>query len=1158
MHTTHTPYLAWTLSLWIMVSALTLHAAEPRADHFFVENKGQIRYPDGSVAEDVLYSFKDGNVTVFIFRDGISYQFTAPGTQPNKRPNDLGPLHKEQEETALMPSKGVHRFEVRFTGTNTQARVTAQQAGEAYSNFYLSNTIQITGARSFSSITVEDIYPGIDWMIYFNDGGLKYDLIVHPGADPAKIDMLVNGANKIRQMSAQMLVYTTRLGEVTDSGLFAYQVDHDHDVDAEFVRKGNHIGFDLAEYDKTTTLVIDPALDWSSFYGGTGEDAINGMNIDADSNLVFTGYTASANAIAYLGYQNTYVGGTYDAYIVKMNGSGERIWSTYYGGTKGDFGTSVASNENKDLFISGFSFSTNLPTTVGAYQPARAGDYDGFLVKLDASGALVFATYFGGIGAEFARSVVVDHDHNIYISGSTTSASGIASGGWQMTFGGSNDEFLAKFSDAGGLLWSTYFGGPGEDYSRNVNVDGNNDVFLVGYSNSSTGIAYNAFDSTWQSNYDCTLAKYTSSGTLQWATYYGGNGDDNGNAVAFDADNNAYLAIQTGTGTGLGFNGFQMNNGGGMDAMLAKFSPGGNRIWATYYGGFWEDMAKAVQVEGTAVYVVGHSMSAGLGLYGYENMHSGYRDGLLCRFDTAGALTWATYAGGFFDEYGRALAVLDAYTLYWGGKTFSHDYPSTYASYQMAYGGGIADGFFQKVSDCPVLNTYYADDDGDGYGDASATFMACVPPTGGVADSTDCDDDDPAVFPTAMEICNTVDDDCDGLVDDADIAVGGQTSWYADMDADLYGDPTTEVLACVAPMGFVATGMDCNDTDAFVYPGAAEICNLMDDDCDGFADEDVVFTTYYFDADGDGFGTADSMLTTCDGIPVGFVVMAADCNDANNLIHPSAAEVCNTLDDDCDALIDDGVVSAMATAMGPTTFCKGSSVTLQANSGAGYSYQWKKNGIVIAGATGFTYMATQTGNYTVTTTVAGGCSAVSAAVSVTVNSKPNPVITVVGDLNICATGTVQLRVKNKAGDTYQWYKDGVVIAGATTNVYIATAIGSYYARQTSPAGCFKNSAPVSVTSSCRSEADQEWDWTVTPNPATTYIDIAISSDGTNSVHSVQIMNMLGEHIAHSDLNPTQSGEVIRLQLPEGIADGPYVVILFTPSGQYSRQFIVSR
>ncbi len=205
-------------------------------------------------------------------------------------------------------------------------------------------------------------------------------------------------------------------------------------------------------------------------------------------------------------------------------------------------------------------------------------------------------------------------------------------------------------------------------------------------------------------------------------------------------------------------------------------------------------------------------------------------------------------------------------------------------------------------------DTWYADTDGDGFGDASSSMLSCDQPMGHVSNNGDCDDTDAAVHPGATEICNNIDDDCDGLVDDLDPGITGQDTWYADTDGDGFGDAASSVLACDQPMGYVSNDEDCDDTDANVHPGATEICNNIDDDCDGLVDDaDPGITgqgTWYADVDGDGFGDASSSMLSCDQ-PMGHVSNNGDCDDTDANVHPGATEICNNIDDDCDGLVDD-------------------------------------------------------------------------------------------------------------------------------------------------------------------------------------------------------------------------------------------------------------
>ncbi len=219
--------------------------------------------------------------------------------------------------------------------------------------------------------------------------------------------------------------------------------------------------------------------------------------------------------------------------------------------------------------------------------------------------------------------------------------------------------------------------------------------------------------------------------------------------------------------------------------------------------------------------------------------------------------------------------------------------------------------------DDPLVDTstgspFYSDRDGDGYGDASAATMACTAPSGTVANSSDCDDGMAAVNPAATETCDSIDNDCDGAIDDADADITGQATWYPDADGDGYGGSASATAACVAPTGHVASATDCDDGSSAVNPGATEVCNRIDDDCDGLTDDAdasvdlATATTFYYDADRDGYGLSTVTTQSC-AAPSGYATAGADCDDSDSATHPGAAEVCDAADNDCDSTGDEGL-----------------------------------------------------------------------------------------------------------------------------------------------------------------------------------------------------------------------------------------------------------
>lgn len=213
---------------------------------------------------------------------------------------------------------------------------------------------------------------------------------------------------------------------------------------------------------------------------------------------------------------------------------------------------------------------------------------------------------------------------------------------------------------------------------------------------------------------------------------------------------------------------------------------------------------------------------------------------------------------------------------------------------------------FKDEGDAVDPYPFYADTDADKYGDLSVAAWACVAPPGFVADRTDCNDKSNLIYPTALEHCNSVDDDCDGVLDDS--AEEAKTS-YRDGDGDSYGDALTPTVQCGAPVGYVLSSDDCDDTTVLISPVAAEVCNGRDDDCDGNVDDGVKFGLYYPDGDGDGYGTGGAK-SSCTPIE-GSSQQTGDCDDGDATIHPLADEVCDHVDQDCDTKIDDGLAATL-------------------------------------------------------------------------------------------------------------------------------------------------------------------------------------------------------------------------------------------------------
>lgn len=212
------------------------------------------------------------------------------------------------------------------------------------------------------------------------------------------------------------------------------------------------------------------------------------------------------------------------------------------------------------------------------------------------------------------------------------------------------------------------------------------------------------------------------------------------------------------------------------------------------------------------------------------------------------------------------------------------------------------------IDDGLTVYTYYFDNDNDNFGDAGNWLDTCLvnPPMGYVLNALDCDDNNASLNPDIAEICDGIDNDCNGDIDD------GLTvyTYYLDSDNDNYGDAGSWLDTCLVnpPMGYVTNALDCNDADATLNPDIAEVCDGIDNDCNGDIDDGLTLYTYYFDSDNDNYGDINARLDTCLATPpVGYVTNDLDCVDTNPNLNPDIAEICDGIDNDCNGEIDDAI-----------------------------------------------------------------------------------------------------------------------------------------------------------------------------------------------------------------------------------------------------------
>jgi len=362
---------------------------------------------------------------------------------------------------------------------------------------------------------------------------------------------------------------------------------------------------------------------------------------------------------------------------------------------------------------------------------------------------------------------------------------------------------------------------------------------------------------------------------------------------------------------------------------------------------------------------------------------------------------------------------------------------------------GLDDDCVGGFDDGLTFLDYYADVDGDGYGQGAAFGFCEVPGAPYVLITGDCDDADATVYPGVIDLCNGIDNDCDGNIDDDALF----TTYYLDNDGDNYGDQlfagTTFCYVPAAP--YVLDNTDCNDADASINPGASEICNAIDEDCDGIADDGLTFTTYYKDNDGDGYGDGTyGTATTCDGAPATYVADNTDCEDFNDAINPAAIEVCNFIDDNCSGISDEGlpILTFYQDADGDNF--GNPLATLEAC--GPYGAMWITNNEDCDDTNDAVYP----GATEICDGLDNNCDGNVDDGIVTATISPSGVV-------VTCKGVPQTFTANTGiGYTYQWFKNGNIIVGATSSTYSSNKPANYQVQVNTPEGCFALSEPTGL------------------------------------------------------------------------------------------------
>lgn len=693
------------LLVWILITFHSLYSKDEAKNAFskgisFEENKGQIHDQNGKLRHDVLYKGCSGGLTYFFKRSGFIYQQNS-GINSKEEDKNIDASKKNPENKVA-----IHRIELNWIDASHNAELVPAKSKPDYNNYYLES--EITNVKSYEELYYKELYKGIDVKWHQINGKLKYDYLVSKGADYKQIKLQILGYEKLFIDRSGELVIETSLGKIVEQAPIVIQSGKE--LHAKWIIENGYVSFDIMNVDPNYDLIIDPIVrDWGTYYGGNNLEWLRSSTIDNAQNIYFSGYTDSNNNIATVGAYQTTLTPTASGFLVKLDTNGVRIWGTYYAGNAGAQLGKCTNNSNGDIFVVGITSATSGIATVGSHQPTSAGGDEGFLVKFNANGVRLWATYYGGSGDDYCQSVQLDVSNNIYIVGLTKSLNGIATAGSHLdTYAGNTDAYLAKFDSNGTRLWATYYGGTAGDNSSSCSTDVLGNVYLSGGTSSTGGISTvgaHQFSYGW-GNGDGYLAKFNSNGVRQWGTYYGDLGVDDGAWCKTDPFGNIILFGSSTSSTSISTTGsYQSNYAGGGDTYIALFNGNGVRQWATYYGGSQYDSPQEIITDGLGnIFLAGYTDSPTniATATGYQSNLLGVSDAYFAKFSNSGVIQWASYYGGSNSDYGRTM-VLDIHKkFYVFGESDSPIGLSTPGCHQYVFGGG-KDAFIAKFIDCPVM-----------------------------------------------------------------------------------------------------------------------------------------------------------------------------------------------------------------------------------------------------------------------------------------------------------------------------------------------------------------------------------------------------------------------------------------------------------------------
>ena len=666
----------------------------------FVQNNGQWPDPTIKFTLDGLGAnagITDQGLKFQLFRESNRTDWTngTNWTDPSDPQASSGP------ETRFSQ---MHEFGLEFDGATTTIPVGHGKSERTFNYLPGDTANHYENVPSFNAVWCDSLYPGISLELTGHRTGLKYNFHIAPGADPHAIHLRYEGIEKLSltQDGALEIYFAPGWHPLIDNAprLFQEVNGAQRLIPGRFILINDHtFGFDITgPYDATLPLVIDPAIEWGTYLGGSNADYGYGAAADSNGNCYVTGYTNSTGWVSG-GWNPALSGASYDGFIIKFNTAGQHQWSTYLGGTGVERGYAIAVDSSGNCYATGETSSSGWVS--GGFDTSYHGGVDGYVVKLNTAGQHLWSTYLGGANDDFGWGIAVDGSGNCYVTGYSDS-SGWVSGGFDTSPNGSIDGYIAKLNTDGQHLWSTYLGGVNDDYGQAIAVDGSGNCYATGRTDSS-GWVSGGWDTAYGGTFDGYAVKLDTNGGHLWSSYLGGTGLEYGRGIAVDSSGNSF-ATGYSASSGWVSGGWITTYTGTSDGYVVKLDANGTHRWSTYLGGSSFDYGQCIALDAAGnCYASGYSSSPTWVSGGWDTTNNGSSDTYIVKLNADGIHLWSSFLGGTGSDMGYGIAAANNGICYISGTTTSSGWLSN--GWDTSFNGGTYDGYLVKIVQQPAPPT---------------------------------------------------------------------------------------------------------------------------------------------------------------------------------------------------------------------------------------------------------------------------------------------------------------------------------------------------------------------------------------------------------------------------------------------------------------------